>query len=188
MLQKERSEPYTLFYCAEGSSPLDNENDNDDLISDDAPRQINEVSELLEQQGWEVSRFTSHENPRERKLILSTFKDASIHALVAMKCLDEGIDIPLCKRAFILASNRNPRQFIQRRGRILRKHSEKEKAIIFDFFVTIPTFDHECKYDRKLIEEELKRVKEFSELSLNHHDTYMSLRDILIEHELEEFL
>ena len=186
ILSNLKPSPYTLFYCAEGvvhdEFILENE------IVEEESRQVDDVTELLYNLNWKSSRFTSSEITKSRKEILSNFKDKTIDALVAMKCLDEGIDIPLTKTAFIIASSANPRQHIQRRGRILRTHKDKEKATIYDFFVNLPVADESDKYSKRLITSELKRVNEFSKLALNHHETYNTLRPILINYGMEELL
>ncbi len=190
ILKNKKPEPYTLFYCAEGTVSNDEESENvlNEIEDIDMTRQTNMVSELVNRYDWKSSRFTNREARNIKSLILENFKEGSIDALVAMKCLDEGIDIPLCKTAFILASSNNPRQFIQRRGRILRKHPQKEKAIIYDFFVSVPIIDPENKYDIRLIEREVKRVNEFSKLSINPEVAYNTLGPLLEQYGLEEII
>jgi superfamily II DNA or RNA helicase len=103
-----------------------------------------------------------------------------------MKCLDEGIDVPACRVAFILASSRNPRQFIQRRGRILRRSEGKSQATVHDFLPLLP-FSEENGSDgteRSLIVNELKRVAEFAALSINPVDALESLRPTLEKFDL----
>ncbi|MDQ9831353.1 helicase-related protein, partial [Acinetobacter baumannii] len=71
----------------------------------------------------------------ERNLILDQFANGEIEVLTSMKCLDEGVDVPRSEMAIFCASTGNPRQFIQRRGRILRKHPDKHMAVIHDLVV-----------------------------------------------------
>ena len=178
-----------MFYVGEGRGDDGTE---DELFDEDSPRQIEAVTTLAANRGYRPSRFTSRENKSERQRILRDFKDKSIGSLVAMKCLDEGIDIPACKTAFILASSGNPRQFIQRRGRILRRSKEKEFAIIYDFVVYCePSADSEGSFTRSeenLIVNELSRVAEFANLSENFFDVYKVLRPILEIYGLEGYL
>ena len=88
--------------------------------------------------GMRVSMFTSKEKPDERELIKNSFAEGRLlQALVAIKCLDEGVNIPGIRTAFILASSTNPKEYIQRRGRVLRRSPGKEFAEIFDF-ITLP--------------------------------------------------
>lgn len=154
---------HTLVYVGEGSA----------LESDEFERsvaQLRVVSEAMNQAGWKVSKFTSEEGRAERLSIMNDFKEGYIDALVSMKVLDEGIDIPACKRAFILASTTNSRQFVQRRGRILRRAPGKEIADIFDF-VVVPTMegkDESCFIG--LVRRELYRVMEFVRLSKNRNE------------------
>jgi len=114
-----------------------------------------------------VSKFTFEETRQERIEILEGFAEARIHAILAKKCLDEGMDIPATRRAFILASSSNPMEFIQRRGRVLRRFTGKEFATIHDFFVLPSESAPINQYDRTLIERELKRILEFAATSRN---------------------
>jgi superfamily II DNA or RNA helicase len=108
---------------------------------------------------------------------------------VAIKCLDEGIDVPACSTAYILASARDPRQFIQRRGRILRRSPGKTIATIYDFVVVLPDGAHDpTGAARKLIKAELSRVAEFSSLANNRFAAYEILRPILNAYGLEHLV
>jgi hypothetical protein len=111
-----------------------------------------------------------------------------------MKCLDEGVDIPQTERAYFLASTINPKEFIQRRGRVLRPspQTNKEKAILFDFFVLPPfSYEHSSFIDqtkRKILERETARFLEFNRVSLNKHDTKTKLLQILSKFNCIELL
>ena len=93
-----------------------------------------------------------------------------------MKCLDEGVDIPRAEQAIFCSSTGNPRQFIQRRGRILRTHPQKDIAVIHDLIV-IPdlTLSNEnsdtFRIERSLVEKELERVMYFASLAINPFET-----------------
>lgn len=80
--------------------------------------------------GISVQRFTAEEDLKERQNIKEYFKDGLYQVITAIKCLDEGVNIPGIQTAFILSSSRNPKEFIQRRGRLLRRSEGKVKAII----------------------------------------------------------
>ena len=122
-----------------------------------------------------VARFTSEENMEERALIKEHFQDGGkLQAIVAIKCLDEGVNIPGIRTAFILASTTNPKEYIQRRGRVLRKADNKPFAEIYDF-VTLPrpldsvsglTIE-QANRDKTLVKNELARIKEFGRFALN---------------------
>ena len=167
---------HSLFYCAEGN--IDN--------SEDLPiKQISLVSSILHENGWKTSQFTSNEGKRRRSIILNDFKKNNIDALVAMKCLDEGVDIPLCSTAFILSSTSKERQFIQRRGRILRKSDGKKKALIYDFVIALPLNQiQDFELGRKLMISELQRINEFAQLSLNKSEAYSEISEYLEKYDL----
>jgi len=91
-----------------------------------------------------------------------------LQGLVAIRCLDEGVDIPAIQTAVILASSSNPRQFIQRRGRILRPYPGKQRATLFDTIVMPPELDRQTwEVERNLLKKELKRFIEFADLADN---------------------
>jgi superfamily II DNA or RNA helicase len=162
----------TLFYCGDGST--------EDEESGEIMRQVEIVTSILRENNWKSSIFTSTETRQEKANLLDFFRIGLIDALVAIRCLDEGIDIPACKTAYILASSKNPKQFIQRRGRILRKSLGKDFAEIHDFVVTIPEeMIENSDYERNLIRSELERVAEFARLSLNHAESIRALKDTL---------
>ncbi len=77
------------------------------------------------------------EMPGDRAATLAHF-GAVGGCLVAVRCLDEGVDIPDADHALVLASSRNPREFIQRRGRVLRSSPRKFSADIHDAIVLPP--------------------------------------------------
>ncbi|MBQ6628645.1 MAG: DEAD/DEAH box helicase family protein [Methanobrevibacter sp.] len=176
---KEVIEPYKndhfiLVYC--GATTVRGSNgDRDDEIVEDI-KQIEAVSSILGNSlDMKIAKFTAEESIEVRNSIKEHFKDGDdLQAIVAIKCLDEGVNIPGIKTAFILASTTNPKEYIQRRGRVLRKAPNKEYAEIYDF-VTLPrplnevpglTFD-QMKRDLSLVKNELVRVKEFGRLSMN---------------------
>ncbi len=87
-----------------------------------------------------------------------------------MKCLDEGVDVPQAKNAIFCASTGNPRQYIQRRGRILRRCKGKREAIIYDLLVDPGSMGTEdIEIERRLVEGELRRVFEFASLAENRN-------------------
>lgn len=180
-LMGQRPKPLVLFYCGDGSV--------EDEESGDLIRQIEALSLALDKLGWRCSRFTANESRAERQDILNHFRLGMIDAMVAMKCLDEGIDVPACRTAYILASSRNPKQFIQRRGRILRRSPGKEHAEIFDFIVKMPpSLIEDNEIEKKLLKAELNRVAEFASLAMNSLDTIKTLRPVLTSYGLEHLL
>lgn len=173
----------SLFYCAEGQVEY-----GDAIDEEEGLKQIELVSSILHDYGWRSCQFTANEKKKQRDRILEDFKDKKVHSLVAMKCLDEGVDIPACTTAFILSSSRKERQFIQRRGRILRKSDGKDKATIYDFFVTLPVETEEYDMARNLLKAEIRRINEFANLSLNPNDTYKTLKPYITKYDLDHFV
>ncbi len=124
-------------------------------------QQADIVCHRLSQQGIRVARYSSQD--KQRPQILDDFSQSRLDALVAVKCLDEGVNIPAAQEAIILASDTSERQFIQRRGRILRKASHKEMATLIDILVVPPIEDEQVK----LIVSEVKRIKHFAKTASN---------------------
>ena len=106
-----------------------------------------------------------------------------------MKCLDEGVDVPRSELAIFCASTGNPRQFIQRRGRVLRTHKDKRYAVIHDL-VVIPDMNFDPEYyelEKSLVSTEVKRVRDFALLSENCNDTLNILDDVLNRYQISLF-
>lgn len=169
LLQHEEDIEHTLVYCGDGSV--------DDELSGRAKRHVDATVEVLRRDlDVRARRFTARESQTERQELLERFSDGELEALVAIRCLDEGVDVPSTRTAYILASSTNPRQFVQRRGRILRTAENKPHAVIHDFVVAPPKriFQDESSDDfsteRSLIEKELNRVNLFAEAARNHPD------------------
>ena len=95
--------------------------------------------------------------------------------MVSMKVLDEGIDIPACKTAFILASTKNPRQYVQRRGRILRRFQGKDYAVIYDFVILPAAGREEALASKNLVKSELERINDFMLLAKNKLEAHKEL-------------
>jgi superfamily II DNA or RNA helicase len=125
-----------------------------------------------------VKQFTSNSTNREE--ILKNFEESKIHVLTSMKCLDEGVDVPRSELAIFCASTGNPRQFIQRRGRVLRLHKDKIHATIHDL-VVVPEIADESTFEMEkgLVKKELERVVDFANLAMNKTETYETLKNIL---------
>ena len=189
ILAGQKPTQHTLFYCGDGTVETDEANNSSKENIDQARRQIEAVSTLLYDLAWDVSRFTSRESRKDRDSILENFRLGIIDAMVAIRCLDEGIDVPACNTAYILASSRDPRQFVQRRGRILRRSPGKELAIVHDFIVVLPEeFDTDSDYAKRLIKAELRRVAKFSSLSENRSQAYETLAPLLRAYDLEHMI
>ncbi|MCK2156413.1 DEAD/DEAH box helicase family protein [Exiguobacterium sp. 17-1] len=134
-----------------------------------------------------VQQIVGSTNVKKRLLYLDEFSKKEIQMLVAMKCLDEGVDIPATKRAYFLASTSNPRQFIQRRGRILRIFDGKKEAIIHDYLV-FPINNMKLESNKLLVKKELARFMEFQFCSLNSEECLKYIRPFLKALDLEHLL
>lgn len=129
-------------------------------------RQIELVNALLSQLGIVSHQFTSAETPRpEASDILERFGNGDYQVLTAMKVLDEGIDIPQTDTAYILASSTVRREWVQRRGRILRRAPGKQCATVHDFLVCPP--DAQTTDGRAILKGELARADEFAKSCAN---------------------
>ena len=150
---------HTLFYCGDGYVDT----------STSSRRQLEAVTRLLGKElGYRVNTYTAETPLAQREEIQRQFEQKQLQGLVAIRCLDEGVDIPAIETAVILASTGNPRQFIQRRGRILRPHPGKKHATLFDMIVLPPQLERDIwEVERNLLRKELKRFIEFAQLALN---------------------
>lgn len=185
---------YTLVYVPEGNKPDNFEADiydqYDTITSDpESEHMIDDFTRIVRDMDSHiiVRQFTSES--KERDVMLKEFADGSIDVLVSMKCLDEGVDVPRSELAIFCASTGNPRQFIQRRGRVLRTHKDKRFAVIHDLIV-IPenVFNEECyTLERNLVQSELRRVRDFALLSENLNDTDNELQEVLNHYNLSLF-
>ena len=177
-----------LIYC--GAVKYEDE-EFDDGSSD--KKQIKLVVDMLNNNlKIKALKFTSEEKTDERKSIIAAFKDNIIQALVAIKCLDEGMNIPAIRTAFILASSTNPKEYIQRRGRVLRKYPGKKYADIYDF-ITLPfsledaphVSYEKMKYVNGLVKRELTRFLDFANLAMNTSECNSIFDDIKSTYDLD---
>lgn len=179
-----------LVYCGATRpyNPALDESESDD----EGERQIVMISKMLGLElGMAVRHFTSNESAKEREEIKAQFAETNPYqALIAIKCLDEGVNIPSIKTAFILASSTNPKEYIQRRGRVLRKYPGKDYAVIYDF-VTLPRPLNEVdayednKSEISLARREIARMKEFGYISQNPQETDKLIKEITVAYGLD---
>ena len=175
---------HILIYC--GAARVDISTDDNNEVDIDDRRQIDEVcNQLGNGLNMVVTKFTSEESPDERETIKKEFYAGNLQALVAIKCLDEGMNIPGIDTAFILASSTNPKEYIQRRGRVLRKAPGKSFARIYDF-ITLPRGVEEYtqfntrQAELSLVRREIERMRDFQAISENPSDV-SKLIEILTE-------
>lgn len=174
LMKEKKNDNHILVYC--GATNVINDSQDSNEIECQDIRQIDSVVQKLGNElNMKVARFTSKESAMERSEIIKKFSDGyMLQALVAIKCLDEGVNIPSIKTAFILASSTNPKEYIQRRGRVLRLAKGKKYANIYDF-ITLP-FDVKeingyqenlIQSTKGLVKREIIRMLDFSEIAEN---------------------
>ncbi len=177
---------YTLVYVPEGNRPdmlssdmfdnrdtIDEEEDSQHLI-DQYTKAVCDVDKYVT-----VKKFTG--DTKDRDSILADFASGKLQVLTSMKCLDEGIDVPRSEMAIFCASTGNPRQFIQRRGRVLRTHKDKEYAYLHDLVVIpkVTASSPSFRMEQMLLLNELKRVNNFAQLSENPSYALTELLDVM---------
>ena len=167
-LKRKRKLDYTFVFVPEGYEPDYSESDSYQIEQDDI-HIIDEYAQMFKDHGYSYHKYISGLD--DAPDILKSFADGDIQVLLSMKCLDEGVDIPRAEHAIFCSSTGNPRQFVQRRGRVLRKSKEKEKAKIWDLIVTPPNVveDAEC-IERNMFISEVKRIINFAALADNQID------------------
>jgi superfamily II DNA or RNA helicase len=171
---------YTLIYVPEGiennfeEDDIDAETEEDIVLIDEYTKIVNNTSDTLM-----IKKFTA--NSKNREDILKDFESGKINVLTSMKCLDEGVDVPRSELAIFCSSTGNPRQFIQRRGRVLRLHREKQNAVIHDLVVIPDVSQGESTFEmeKNILKGELERVVDFSRLAINKTHTYEVLKGVL---------
>lgn len=159
-----------VVYCGDGK--LFDSNSGEEL------RHIQSVKRVLSAHGFKASQFTATENMATRMELVDSFNKQEISALAAIRCLDEGINIPSIKSALILSSNDDYREFVQRRGRILRTYGDKKFANIYDV-VVLPSCDMQG-----WAKIELRRFLEYARLALNWEELEKELDNHLYTYSL----
>ncbi len=149
------------------------------IVYCDSQYQVNELIKRLSQYK-EIILTEYHTNIQgSMKETLDYFKEFG-GVLVSIKCLDEGVDIPSVTHALILASSKNPREFIQRRGRILRCCERKNYAYLYDMIVTPnPFMLHEDDKSVSIVISELSRAKEFATHAKNSDECINNINQIV---------
>ena len=184
LMQKYKDDTHMLVYC--GATTVQTFDSDTSEADEEGERQIVAVSKILGKEfGMKVTHFTANESAEEREIIKRRFATADPYqAIVAIKCLDEGVNIPSIKTAFILASTTNPKEYIQRRGRVLRLAKDKPYAVIYDFVTLTRPLDEVNPYspdyncERALARRELSRLKEFGEIAMNSRDSDDLINDL----------
>lgn len=169
-------------------------NDIEDTIIFASPLQIKKVIKMLGNRGIIAHEFTQDQSATpsinygglsEREYLIKKFKEGDYQVLVAIKCLDEGIDIPSARRAIIMASSTNPREYVQRIGRIIRQSVGKKQADIYDMIIKpdYSKYKNETleKFEKDIFQAEMRRVDDLSRNAINNVDVALSIMKIMEE-------
>ena len=179
-----KNDTHILVYCGSTTNLVESEDFTQ--VEEVEERQIVTISKILGNElGIKNHHFTSNENVKERNELKDRFTNGDLQTLVAIKCLDEGVNIPKIKTAFILASTTNPKEYIQRRGRVLRLAEGKDFAEIYDF-ITLPySIESVSSLTTaqigdvlSLVKRELYRAEEFARIAMNWRETESVLNEI----------
>lgn len=145
-----------------------------------SPQQIQTVKEILANKNIIYHKLTQEEGTKkearfggksEREIIIQKFKSKDYKVLVAIKCLDEGIDIPSASIGILMSSSTNPREYVQRIGRIIRQDEGKRFAHLYDICVDSVPLDDECiDIEKKIRSKEQQRMREIAENAINSVD------------------
>jgi superfamily II DNA or RNA helicase len=138
-------------------------------------RQLAAVMDVLWDRGIAARQFTGEEDGRTRVSTLAALADGTVPVVAAIRCLDEGVDVPAASTGYLLASSGNPLQFIQRRGRLLRPSPGKTQARIVDLVVA-PVRRHGGDTS---LSNELRRVQEFAKSAVNGSDALAVINPLL---------
>jgi len=193
-IQPYLNDNHLLIYCG-ATTLLQDNRDRTDTTEDDM-RQIDAVTDLLGNKlKMRVSQFTSKENIEEREILKREFaRGETLQALIAIKCLDEGVNIPAIRTAFILASTTNPKEYIQRRGRVLRLYKGKDYAEIYDFLAlprpldeVASLTDEEIRRELRLVQNELARAIEFAQIAMNMGEAEKVIDEIKAAYSINDY-
>ncbi|MCW6159466.1 MAG: DEAD/DEAH box helicase family protein [Candidatus Micrarchaeales archaeon] len=142
---------------------------------------IQEFRSVLNEFGVESRIVKDKMTDDERGSIIKDFENGNVECIIAMKIFDEGLDIPAARTGIFVSSTSNPKQFIQRRGRLLRKAHGKKEAEIYDIIIVpgLKELDTEMKkIEGSIIEKEIKRALVFSSSAKNAYECNKALEKI----------
>ena len=143
--------------------------------------QLNKIAIEMSKNGYKYIKYLGIHDKSQKREHLKLFKNGIIPFILSIKCLDEGVNIPSADSAILVSSSRNPREFIQRRGRILRVDEGKNMAVVYDMIV-LPYppeyFWMLNKVELQIIIKELERCMIFLENAKNSYDSLIEINKI----------
>jgi superfamily II DNA or RNA helicase len=172
---------HTLIYCPPGYGTYGGDT-TDEIDQDEGERRlIEEVIEVLRSKHLTPASILGETTPDQRTQILERFSDGRVRTLCAIGCLDEGVDVPAIKRAVVLYSVDREKQFVQRRGRILRqpRGTVGKVAEIYDIVILPQGSDMPRAQAEALLNRELRRYREFARLAQNQQEAEKLISDAL---------
>lgn len=151
--------------------------DKDNLLIYCSEKQIGKVLDIVGNEfNLSVKSFTNNDNSKpqksnnfksDRDIILEDFKNGFYSCIVSMHCLDEGVDVPLASKAILMCNSTNSREFIQRVGRVIRRHEKKTFAQVYDMIIKPSKFSEFSEIERKIFLKEKERADKIGKLALN---------------------
>lgn len=187
-----KKDSHMLVYC--GATTVRDVDFSEDRAPEEEKKQVDVVTNLLGNSlQMKVAKFTSEEDEVTREVLKKEFDEGtSLQALIAIRCLDEGVNIPSIRKAFILASSTNPKEYIQRRGRVLRKYKGKTYADIYDFVVSPLPLELVNHYDedtvrlsKSLVKREIIRMKDFADIAENSSVADELIYDLIEQYDID---
>lgn len=187
ILEEYQNSYHMLIYCGATSiSSTQSEIDAETGNSEESDRLITYLAnEIYRKYGVKLRTFTCSDDLKNRKIIIDDFTKKHIQSILAIRCLDEGVNIPDIRYAFLLSSSEDPKEYIQRRGRVLRVAKDKPFSVIYDFLAFPKSFAFKIRdinnedIEISVMLKELKRVYEFSRLSMNKEEGCNLIRQVI---------
>lgn len=146
-------------------------------------KQITSAFDIMSRKGIKRAKITENESATkvvtsegetERQNIITQFVSHRLQVLVGIKCLDEGIDIPNARIAILMSNSTNPREYVQRVGRVIRQAPNKEESVIYDMIVTPNGGSAD---GTGILEKEAKRANQIAKNAINYEDVQRAFGD-----------
>tara|TARA_Y100001958_G_C21244179_1_gene573280 strand:- start:1297 stop:3624 length:2328 start_codon:yes stop_codon:yes gene_type:complete len=172
---------HMFFYSPEGFDP------GDKGTSEEGVRATEKIEAMMRENGFKVAQYNGETEREERKVLQKELANGDIDALISMKCLNQGIDVPEARIGVFLSSTKNSQEFVQRRGRILRQSRKtgKVNAVLYDMIVRPPLSEDMTVSEKRLLRSELTRAAELAYSADNKMIQLVELQHYASEYKLE---